>query len=88
MLLIPCPWCGARSEDEFLNGGEAGKRRPADPAQAGSEEWYRYLYTPANTKGWLRERWWHVRGCRRWFKVDRNTHTHEIKQVEEADQWR
>ena len=88
MLLIPCPWCGARNEDEFLNGGEAAKRRPADPAQTGREAWYRYLYTPANTKGWLRERWWHVRGCRRWFMIDRNTRTHEIKQVEEADQWR
>ncbi|MDE0284484.1 MAG: sarcosine oxidase subunit delta, partial [Gammaproteobacteria bacterium] len=27
MLLIPCPWCGPRNEDEFLNGGEADKRR-------------------------------------------------------------
>ena len=72
----------------FLNGGEAGKRRPANPAEVSAEDWYRYLYIPANTKGWLRERWLHNRGCQRWFKIDRNTHTHEIKQVPEKDQWR
>ena len=88
MLLIPCPWCGPRNEDEFLNGGEAGKRRPANPAEVSAEDWYRYLYISANTKGWLRERWLHNRGCQRWFKIDRNTHTHELKQVPETDQWR
>ena len=70
-----------------MNGGEADKRRPSDPAQTGAEEWHQYLYIPANTKGWLRERWWHVRGCGRWFKLDRNTHTHQVKEVPEEDQW-
>ena len=88
MLLIPCPWCGPRNEDEFLNGGETGKRRPANPVEVSAEDWYRYLYIQANRKGWLRERWLHNRGCQRWFKIDRNTHTHEIKQVPEKDQWR
>lgn len=70
-----------------MNGGEADKRRSSDPAQISAEEWHQYLYSPANTKGWLRERWWHIRGCRRWFKIDRNTHTHQVKEVPEEDQW-
>ena len=32
MLLIPCPWCGPRPENEFRHGGEAHIARPADPA--------------------------------------------------------
>ena len=35
MLLIPCPWCGARPENEFRYGGEAHIARPADPAVGG-----------------------------------------------------
>ena len=32
MLLIACPWCGPRDEDEFHYGGQAGVAYPADPA--------------------------------------------------------
>ena len=31
MLLIECPWCGARDESEFTYGGEAHIVRPEDP---------------------------------------------------------
>ena len=31
-----------------------------------------------NTKGPYLERWVHTHGCRRWFNVQRNTHTNEI----------
>lgn len=83
MLLVPCPWCGPRNEDEFQNGGDAAKRRPEDPSRLSDEAWCRYLYVPANTKGWLRERWWHVAGCRQWFVLERNTVTHAIRAVAE-----
>jgi len=33
-----------------------------------------------NPKGWFRERWFHVHGCRTWFTVDRHTVTHEFRQ--------
>ena len=35
MLLIACPWCGARPENEFRYGGEAHIARPRDPASVG-----------------------------------------------------
>ena len=35
MLLIACPWCGARPENEFRYGGEAHIARPPDPAIGG-----------------------------------------------------
>ena len=35
MLLIACPWCGARPENEFRYGGEAHIARPPDPASRG-----------------------------------------------------
>ena len=84
MLLIPCPHCGPRNEHEFLNGGEAGKRRPEAPSSVDDEAWYEYLCVPSNTKGWLREWWWHARGCQRWFKIERHTCTHRIRAVSET----
>lgn len=86
MLLITCPWCGPRNEIEFRNGGEAGKYRPADMVSLKEEQWYAYVYLPSNTKGWLRERWWHEYGCQRWFKLDRNTHTHECRNIVKSAQ--
>lgn len=78
MLLVPCPWCGDRDEIEFAYGGEADRAYPADPASLSDEEWARYLFVRDNPKGLLRERWFHQRGCRRWFALCRNTTTHEI----------
>ncbi|MBT6441870.1 MAG: sarcosine oxidase subunit delta [Alphaproteobacteria bacterium] len=79
MLLIPCPWCGARAEKEFKPGGEAGIVRPLDPDALDDAAWADYLFNRANPKGWHRERWIHALGCRRWFNVERHTATHEIR---------
>ena len=81
MMLIPCPWCGPRNENEFLCGGEAERRRPADPQSLATAQWADYLYNNTNAKGVVRERWWHQKGCLRWFEIDRNTVTHEIHSV-------
>ena len=35
MLLIVCPWCGGRPENEFRYGGQAGLVRPPDPSCGG-----------------------------------------------------
>jgi sarcosine oxidase subunit delta len=78
MLMIPCPWCGPRDETEFAYGGEAGVRRPADPDAVSDAEWADYLFLRDNPKGPLRERWWHRDGCRRWFRIERDTLTNEI----------
>jgi heterotetrameric sarcosine oxidase delta subunit len=79
MMLVPCPWCGARSDAEFVAGGEAHIERPGP--QVDDQRWAEYLHVRRNTKGVHAERWFHAYGCRRWFNVVRNTVTHEILRV-------
>lgn len=79
MLLIECPWCGARAETEFSYGGEDGVIRPKDPAAVGDAEWADYLFFRSNTRGVHSELWNHSQGCRRWFGVRRDTVTYEIE---------
>ncbi len=83
MLLIPCPYCGPRSEEEFSYGNEAHIARPKTPDKLSDEEWADYVFMRANTKGVFLERWMHAHGCRRWFNVARNTATYEILAVYE-----
>ena len=83
-MLLPCPWCGPRNAAEFRFGGEAGPR--PDPATTTPEEWRRYLYFHANTRGWQTESWYHGSGCRRWLTVERHTLTHEVRGVRDAVQ--
>ncbi len=78
MLLIPCPWCGPRGEDEFHYGAQAGVAYPTDPSTCDDAQWAAYLFIRANPKGPLRERWYHGAGCRRWFTLVRDTATNEI----------
>jgi heterotetrameric sarcosine oxidase delta subunit len=78
VLLIPCPWCGPRAELEFGYGGQASIAYPADPDALTDEEWAAYLFLRDNPRGELDERWVHTAGCRRWFRVRRNTATNEI----------
>lgn len=81
MLLIPCPWCGPRDDEEFHYGGEAHIARPLDPAALSDAEWSEYLFLQQNPKGLYLERWSHSAGCRRWFNVARDTASHEIVEV-------
>ena len=83
MLLIPCPWCGARDETEFSYGGEAHIERPIKPAAMSDDQWADYLFLRTNPKGRHLERWVHSQGCRRWFNVERHTVSHEITAVYE-----
>lgn len=81
MLLIECPWCGPRAETEYSCGGEAGIARPRDPQAVSDAEWADYLFNRANPKGTHREQWVHTYGCRKWFIVERDTLTYQIKRV-------
>src|ERR1700694_1816621 len=78
MLLIDCPYCGARPEIEFSYGGQAHIARPQSPATARDEEWTNYLYIRANTRGVHAERWRHTRGCGRFFNALRDTTTDQF----------
>lgn len=79
MLLIPCPYCGARNDAEFVAGGEAHLLRP--DASVSDRAFGEYQYFRRNAKGVQAERWFHALGCRRWFNVVRDTVTHEIVRV-------
>lgn len=84
MLIISCPWCGPRDQTEFSYGGEAHIIRPKDPDALTDEQWGGYLFMRKNTRGRHSEQWGHTYGCRRWFNVERDTVTYEIKSVYKA----
>jgi sarcosine oxidase, subunit delta len=78
MLLIPCPWCGARPENEFRYGGEAHVARPARPAELDDAAWAEFLYFRTNPKGVHAERWRHIHGCGWFFNCLRDTVSDKI----------
>ena len=85
MLTITCPFCGPRSENEFIHGGPNKNRRPEDPSVYTDREWIEYLTVPANPVGPVSEKWWHVRGCGEWVIIERNTLTHEISPTDSTE---
>jgi len=76
MLTLDCPFCGPRSETEFVCGGESHIVRP-DP-DCSDAAWASYLYMRDNPKGASFERWCHRFGCGTWFNVARDSVTHRI----------
>jgi methylglutamate dehydrogenase subunit B len=76
VLLIPCPWCGPRAQVEFTYGGDASAARPPPDAPAGA--WIDFVYLRDNPAGPHDELWQHTAGCRQWFRVRRDTRTHDI----------
>ncbi|NQW08520.1 MAG: sarcosine oxidase subunit delta [Alphaproteobacteria bacterium] len=89
MLLISCPFCGERPEDEFGFGGDASVRHQGggDGTEPASVEQYAdYLYLRDNPKGRHAEYWVHRYGCRRWLVAERDTVTHEIFSVKSASE--
>lgn len=77
MIMIPCPFCGRRSHEEFAYGGDAGPERPPLDDRS-MERWYRYVFVRSNPRGVMREFWQHLGGCRSWLVVERDTATHEV----------
>jgi sarcosine oxidase subunit delta len=77
MLTIPCPWCGPRGEAEFQFGAEPAVR-PVPAAEVSDAQWADYLYMRTNPKGRSTELWCHAGGCGQWFRMERDTVTHEI----------
>jgi sarcosine oxidase subunit delta len=59
-MLIPCPYCGLRSHEEFTTLGEAGRVRPSgEDVQAFAD----HVYLRNNVAGCHRELWFHAAGC-------------------------
>ena len=84
MLLIKCPYCGERSELEFVYGGEAHIARPAAQDQVSLEHWAQYLYARTNSRGVHAERWRHTHGCGRFFNALRDTTTDQFVAIYEV----
>jgi sarcosine oxidase, subunit delta len=82
MVLLPCPWCGQRNVSEFHYLGEPSAR--PDPANATQKQWREYLYFRDNRAGWVTENWFHRAGCRRFFSVERDNTTNEVRPVSAA----
>lgn len=76
-MRINCPVCGERDYTEFHYGGDASKPRPVHGA-ADLKVWHDYVFLFDNPKGWHREYWQHVFGCRQWLVLERNTATNAL----------
>jgi heterotetrameric sarcosine oxidase delta subunit len=88
-MLINCPHCGERGNEEFVYRGDATVRRPEiglpDTGDtSASAAWMDYVYLRDNPTGRHRELWYHATGCRAWLIVTRDVSTHEILAVEAA----
>jgi sarcosine oxidase subunit delta len=64
---------------EFTYGGDATLTRPA--LDAPLDAWAHFVYRRDNPAGPHDELWFHSAGCRQWFRVRRDTRTHEILAV-------
>lgn len=86
MLLIPCPYCGSRSDAEFVYGEDAStKHHQMDPDTISPVDWANSVYLRNNPSGTHNEFWFHQDGCRKWLCVQRNTGgCNEILSVEMA----
>ena len=78
MLNIKCPYCGDRSQKEFAYGGDGTVIRPELNQEISDEKWDEFVYLRKSPRGKHIEFWHHISGCRQWFKVQRDTSTHEI----------
>lgn len=82
MFIIDCPHCGPRDALEFSYGEDASAQAPA--LDAGSEQWFEFIYQRTNPRGNHWEYWQHIAGCRRWLRVQRDTVSHVVNSVEDA----
>ncbi len=82
--LIACPHCGTRPKEEFTIRGDAAPVRPGADASDGA--WVDYVHTRINPKGRHRELWHHAAGCRRWLVVERDTASHAVFAVADAQE--
>ncbi len=78
MLLIPCPFCGARAQTEFVFERSVDSVVALD---ATPEAAMAALFTRTNPRGPDDEIWRHTYGCRAWMIVTRHRVTHVISAV-------
>ncbi len=69
-MKLDCPNCGPRSVEEFRYGEiPQVPDHITDPAQRDLDR----VFVRANPFGLTVEAWFHDFGCRRWFRLERDT---------------
>jgi methylglutamate dehydrogenase subunit B len=85
-MIITHPLLGPRDAQEFTYLGDASLiHRPDPEAGDAAGAFHEYLYQRENIADAHRELWFHEQGDRSWLVVTRNTLTHEILEVELAN---
>lgn len=73
-MLITCPHCGSRAVEEFAFVAPAeAVRWPQTPE---------LLMYRSNPRGAHVEIWRHASGCRAFFRITRDTHTHATGDIQ------
>ena len=70
MKIMHCPLNGPRNIAEFVYGGTLGTL--PDPATCDDRRWAEYLFMESNTRGVVREWWYHLPSAY-WFIAERDT---------------
>ena len=86
MLNIKCAYCGERSQKEFAYGGDGTIKRPELNKEISDNDWDNFVYLRKSPRGKHIEFWHHISGCRQWFRVQRDTVTHEIFKTSKVDE--
>lgn len=79
MLLIPCPHCGPRNQEEFAYERSVDSLVRLDDAPGVAMA---ALYARANLRGEDHEIWVHAQGCGQWLRLTRDRVTHAFRDVE------
>ena len=80
MMLIPCPNCGPRAEEEFAYGGLVRDLPPLDGA-ADLSAWHRALHSGGTAGALQPETWYHHAGCESWVTLHRNLASHAFEKA-------
>ncbi len=79
-MLIPCPNCGPRAEEEFAFGGPVRELPPLD-GTADAKAWHRALHGAGRAGGALPEVWYHHAGCECWVTLRRDLASHAFEKA-------
>ncbi len=84
MKIMHCPLNGPRNIAEFVYGGTVGTM--PDPTTSDDRRWAEYLFIENNTRGVVRE-WWYHQASAYWFIAERDTATDTILKTYPASEY-
>jgi sarcosine oxidase, subunit delta len=84
MKILHCPLNGPRNIAEFVYGGTVGSQ--PDPTTSDDRRWAEYLFIESNTRGVVREWWYHLASAY-WFIAERDTASDTILKTYPASEY-